>query len=292
MFTPYNPAKDGFPAKAWECLRRNEAFYDDYSLSNAHCEEDAIDEAEHFKSHMQSHPFYNAVYAPLVQWSECHDSDDREQRYFLLRSLSLHESWHEIHSETKGYLEASLARLEAIEIETPEPIDIDPYSEDDFSETVAKKLLSELWENRSTHRPICIPSVVWDRRHKESILAEVSEILGKPLAKDARWLQNNGRVLGSEAEWRAFLLVEQWLKDECGSYGIGMAANLAAWEIYGGEDFGEKPNIRLKSGKAFRIRCSESHKQTSTIQKRAQKVMRAIKSVYPVFNPVPGAKQA
>ena len=61
MPTPYNPASDGFTAKAWECLRRNKEFQRDYHLDETDSEEDAQHLYHIFWSHMATHPFYAAT---------------------------------------------------------------------------------------------------------------------------------------------------------------------------------------------------------------------------------------
>ncbi len=279
----YNPAEDGFPAKAWECLRRNKAFYDDLNLSHAKSEEDALSLAEDFKAHMQSNSFYRAIYSPLVEWS-WGDPDEKEDWYHLTRCLDLGTAWPKIHPDTRDLIEDSLSPHEALNFETPNFEEIDPYKKN-FSDAKAKKFLSELANSLETHRLILLPATVWDRQHKGRILAEVSEILGNPMAKDARWLKNSGRALGSEAEWRSFLLVEQWRNPRCGNYGPGMAANLAAWEIYGGEDFGEEPKVRLGAARAFLKHCEKFQKHAATVEKHVRLIEKAVSSVYPVFDP-------
>jgi hypothetical protein len=308
MPAPYNPASDGFTAKAWECLRRNKAFQSDWARALLdRCDDSVkvwqkikspnpnIEELSRyldnpakpinvFKSRMATHPFYQAVFEPLVEWSQV-EPEDKETCHYRARSLDLGMTWPDIHPDTRGYLENGLCPYGAFPVATPDRAEIDPYGKD-YNPAKAKEFLSNLTTDLDTHRIICVPVTVWDREHKERIISEVADLLGKPLAKDARWLKDNGRTLGSEAEWRAYLLVEQWREPRGANYGVGMAANLAAWEIYGKEDFGIEPQDRIKAAKAFREGCSKTHKYTSKVDKQVKLVERAIKSVYPVFDPI------
>lgn len=288
MPTPYNPASDGFTAKAWECLRRNKEFRKDLHLDDADSEDDAVDLLHIFQTRMATHPFFAAIRDPLIDLSEAwDDSGDPEPAYYYLRSLSIHMSWPEIHPITQGGLEDGLGRYGAFPIEIPDRSAIDP-DDKKYSPDKAEKLLADLASNLDTHRAIYVPATVWDRRHKEDILREVAELLGVPLAKDARWLKNRGRALGTEAEWRAFLLVEQWRSRECGKLGPTIAANLAAWEIYAGESFGNTCTERKEAAENFRQECHKLHQHTATIERRVRRVEQAIKSVYPIFDPLLG----
>ena len=94
--------------------------------------------------------------------------------------------------------------------------------------------------------------------------------------------------MGTEAEWRAFLLVEQWRSRECGKLGPTIAANLSAWEIYAGESFGNTCTERKEAAENFRQECHKLHQHTATIERRVRRVEQAIKSVYPIFDPLLG----
>ncbi len=311
MPAPYNPASDGFTAKAWECLRRNKAFQSDWARAlldkcddsvkvwqkikspNPDIEELAryLDNPAKpinvFKSRMATHPFYQAIYAPLVEWSQV-EPEDRETCHDRARSLDLSMTWPEIHPDTQGYLGNAFSRYDASPVETPNRAEIDPYHKG-CSPVATKKFLSDFATNLDTHRAIYVPATVWDRKHKEDILREVSELLGAPLAKDARWLKDNGRALGTKAEWHAFLLIEQWRSREWGGYGTTKAANLTAWEIFEEEVFGDTVSQRKESARAFLSSCTKLHRYTSNVEKRFAQIEHAIKSVYPVFLPAQSA---
>lgn len=284
---PYNPASDGFAAKAWECLRRNKEFYRDYSSEKAHSEEDAQDLYHIFRSRMETHPFYAAIWAPLMENSSVWP-EDRETFWFYARSLHPWTTWPEIHPDIQGFLRRALCPNGAFPVETPDRLEIDPHHQD-YSPVTAKNFLASFATELDMHRAIFIPITVWDRSHKEDILREVSELLGKPLAKDARWLKDNGRALGTKAEWHAFLLVEQWRSRELGGYSITKAANLTAWEIFEEEVFGDAVSQRKESARAFLANCTKLHKYTSNVEKRFAQIEHAIKSVYPVFRPTQSA---
>lgn len=284
MFAAYNPAKDGFPAKAWECLRRSRALRNDVNCVGAESEDDAIDMAAEFRSKMETHPFYRSVYAPLVEWPHYGHDGDKEGLHYFSRRLEFEMPWPDIHKETQGWIENSLQPQSASVVETPPADEFHPHSKY-YKDVKAKGLLSDLSEWLVTHRVIVLPQVVWDKPHKARLLAEVEKLIGDPLAKDARWMKNTGRLLGSEAEWRAFLLVEQWRNPSAGRYGLGMAANLAAWEIYGGEDFGTDPQLRVAAAKDFLGGCGKIQKHAATVERHVRRIEKAIASVYPDFNP-------
>lgn len=173
---PYNPASDGFAAKAWECLRRNKEFYRDYSLENAHSEEDAQDQYNIFRSRMETHPFYAAIWAPLMENSSVWP-EDRETFWVYARSLHLWKTWPEIHPDIQGFLRGALSPSGAFPIETPNRLKIDPYH-DDYCPITAKGFLAGFVNELDAHRVICIPVTVRDRDHKESILKQVADLLG------------------------------------------------------------------------------------------------------------------
>jgi len=252
----YNPADDGLAAKAWECLRRNPEFRHDRNFRGARSQEEAEHSIAHFRARMSSHPFYQAVFLHLRGWTPytSHD-DDRTVSKFSPIDESM--AWPELDPLAQGSLEDSLARLDVMTKEIP--------------------------VSDRTHRPIWIPVNVWDARHKADLLLQVSALLGRPIAKDARWLKNPGRTLGTRAQWKAFLLTEKWRTKECGEYGIRIAASLAAYEIYGKTSLGDSPKERCAAAKEFRRETPKLHPQTSSVEAQSRALDSAIGSVYPTF---------
>lgn len=281
---PYNPASDGFAAKAWECLRRNKAFWKDLHLHGATSEDDAVDLLHIFQTRMATHPFFAAISDPLMVWSEAWDGGDPEPAYYRARSLSIHMSWPEIHPDTRGYLENALCRYGAFPVEITDHSEFDPHYKD-YSPVAAKKFLSSFVSNLDLHRAIYVPTTVWDRKHKEDILREVSELLGAPLAKDARWLKNRGRYLGTERLWRAYLLFESWLQRGCDR---DLAMRLTAYLMYGtaAAKIALGNAVDPKAAQAFLQRFKLHHNHHSTVEKFIDGIERAIESVYPKFCPI------
>lgn len=287
MSALYNPAKDGFPAKAWECLRRNQAFWNDVHCVGAESEEDATDMAIELRSQMETHPFYRSVYGPLVEWPHYGHDGDREGLFYIARRLDFEMPWPSIHKETQGWIENSLYPQSASIVETPPTGEFDPYSRH-YEEAKARGLLSDLSQWLLTHRVIVLPQITWDRPHKDRILAELEKFIGEPLAKDARWLKNTGRVLGTDADWRAYLLFEQWRDDLKRDFSRDLAINLVAQEIYskGEITFGVGSEQRVKSAKHDIKGKSSLHAQCYRVRQNVSRIEKAIESVYPVFNPI------
>lgn len=99
---------------------------------------------------------------------------------------------------------------------------------------------------------------------------------------DARWLKPTGRTLGTTAEWEAFLRFEEWKRL---GYGRGRAIDLAAWELYGGENFGGTRGERKERASKFLATRPKAQKRASKIESQVERVEKSVASVFPEFAP-------
>jgi hypothetical protein len=136
------------------------------------------------------------------------------------------------------------------------------------------------------HTLIAVPNQIRDTQHRQAILGWLDTRLPRPLFRDLRWLKPNGRALGTKAEWTSFLLVEEWTSEAGGGFGIGMAANFAALEIYANFSFGAAPEQRRDAGSEFRATDHKIHPHASTVEKRFRAIEAIIAGVYPAFAPL------
>lgn len=280
----YNPASDGLPAKAWECLRRNKAFLSDFSLEGAASDEDARDMAEEFRAQMASHPFYAAVFEHLrgCVW---HDPEDKNDAASIECLFDICTPWSKLHSLVQGAIEDAFVRRNTRAVETPPYWELDPRGRR-FSRKRSDQFLASIAPQLEGHRLVQIPRTVWDNAHKKALVAQMSELLGKPLAKNTHWLKNSGRTLGTKSQWRAYLLVENWRREACGGFALRKAASLAAFEIYANDSFGASPEQRRTAASEFLRISPKLHRHASDVEKQFQEIEKAIVSVYPVFEPL------
>jgi len=285
--TLFNPASFGLAAKVWECLRRNPRFLDDFYMVGVDSEDEALSAAQSFRSRMLGNPIYAAFYDPLVSWRRG-DPDERDDAFYLRRAITPEMSWDKIDSLVQGGVEDSLVRDRVEPVETPSPEKLDPRARRTFSEAEGRTLLGRLAIELDTRKLIFVPRVVWDPEHKRDILAEIGRLLGEPLAKDTRWLDNAGRALGTAADWRSYVVVCEWQKS--GGLWLRKAANLAAWELYEGKSFGNTTEARVAAAKRFLERHPKVHKRRSKVLEQVKAIESAIEGIYPDFAPFVAAR--
>lgn len=169
---PYNPCDDGFPAKVWECFRRNRALLAD------------IEEAKRDK--LEMFELWGSYDNPVTDAIR-HRAKSPEETAVIIKL-----SWPEIPSALRDAIRRSL-----------NPRDL---------KAVTPGSLEEIWEVRNIERfatLIEVPDFVFDTNHRRRLIAQFSTLLPKPIA-DSRWAKPNGRLLGKSEQWRNYLLTELW----------------------------------------------------------------------------------
>jgi hypothetical protein len=264
---PYNPALHGLPAKAWECLRRNQEFRDVIKAARASREE-IPDEV-------------------LIAIYETSTSASKAASFLLHRCgqpfdlgrpwpdfpLSLKKEFENLFSTKRKYSFGDDFASFSGGGSLPYVVDSIPEGADIISPV--------------GHTLVAIPNHIRDPRHRAAVIQSLSKLVSQPSTRDVRTAANNGRILGSESEWRGFLLVEQW--QTSAGFMPGKAANLAAWELYGDAPFGDRAEARAKAAEHFLSEHPKSHKRRSKVLEQVKAIETAIKSVYPSFTPFEAA---
>lgn len=274
----YNPCADGFPAKAWECLRRNREFLTSCNdWFEAHCPDDTMDVAQ-LNFPEESHPFHRGAFRFVMGFDPLLPGED-------FPFLDVNNSWPDLEEEIRFSLHDGLLEEDACQVLIPDffginrlPSDISRGSDLKRSE---QNFLSILKDQSITHDFIAVPKFVWNPRHKKEICRQVSEFLNEPCGT-VKTIKPTGRTLGLEKEWDAFLCFEGW--SQLG-FVRGRAWGLAAWELLGKQDFGNGPNERKQRADEFLDSTSKEHKYVSDINRHVEKIEACIASVYPDFRP-------
>ena len=273
----YNPCDDGFEAKAWECLRRNTFFKRNFVSSGSQINT-RID-TDHLKKMQQGIsvkiPISFWLTNPLHQTTRFYLLADNLNKFLITGSnskintyiptLFLDQTWPKVDSRIRKDIELALKGRLASKIDYP--LSDNTKLEIDRS---GKKYLIDL------------PNFVWDNKHKKEILKQIADLLPKPKTQ-IKWRKKTGRLLGSTSEWAMYLIVEYWLNQK---YSMFHAINLAAVEYYSKEKFGincsERATVASKWLKGF----SSKHSSYAKVDKAYRKILAAISSVYPVFEPM------
>jgi hypothetical protein len=251
----YNPCQDGFPAKVWECLRRNEEFKAAFKdIAEAPNSEDRLLKYEALKYLAERDEEENYYADVVLSWLSVDPA------------LDLGKTWPQLPVALQEQL-ASKFRLSK-----PRPW-IGPtlsacYSGDGFDlDKASRKLV--MAENFLRHyRTIAVPRFIRDSEHRKTILAEIRKLIPKA-SRDARHLKPTGRILGTNAEWNAFLLTETWRAKGCS---LQQAANLATWEIYRRGSF-------LKCSEGFLLSAEGKGQAQKKAQQRGAKVVEEVRTI-------------
>ena len=271
MELPYNPCKDGFEAKVWECLRRNDSFRgywefienipdgEDKDLAQAatmeEMQENGNDYAESVINAMGAREQWDMGKIWPEQPESCRNSF---KNILKLGRPSIVE---------KPRLDEAIARLGNW-----------------FNEETRNLVIEVLFETKglwSQHDLIRIPRFIRDTEHRKTILTDIDKLIPKSPRK-ARWLKPNGRMLGEKAYWDAFLIHEWWTRLH---FNFEDAADLTARERYAKEDlrhFDAEYSI-LNARKELKLK--DKHKHSSTVEKQVRAIGNHIKAVFPRFAP-------
>ena len=285
---PYNPCADGFAAKAWECLRRNQSFkealggypeYDRYGEACGwYCNTDITDDMLPF--HREALVMLNGYDPALAESNWLSDSD-------------ISQSWKMLPEEFRNRLDDALMRHGAVRFLVPSIETISPFPiSKSYSESQSRQFFGNLDEYLKTHELIAVPKFVWDTAHIKVLTDEFEKLLSKPMG-NVKLLKPTGSTLGSEAQWGSYLLFEEWTQE---GYGRGRACGLVAWEKYEAknvrQNFGKNPKARKQAAADF-LATSIGKKQPEkkdTVEGHVALIEKAINSVFPVFAPFDSKK--
>jgi len=193
----YNPCSDGFPAKVWECLRRNKKFRDEVEsiLDTEKSEDDKHWPGVGYGMEAETRLNYAAA-AVFDQITEIDINSPWPNLPAKFRS-----SFEKLFSDQRdlpnhGYQPQFLGAMP-----TPFALNKELDYEDPKSSMDRLKYFSE------THIFVAVPKHIRDKNHKDVILESINHILPSPALKKSI-MNQRGTILGSKRAWDAFLVFE------------------------------------------------------------------------------------
>lgn len=274
MAVLYNPCKDGFHAKVWECLRRNAKFVRAFNEALAFGR--GLGRAEGEERERRFRSYIDAKYrdGPINYFA-------REVLVTCTGGWRLDACWCELEVNLRKRLEAQY------KIEWPEPVSHPDLSacetERGFDAVKAVEVLRGAYRHGSDFTLIAVPRFIRDNLHHREVLAKVRQLIGGPMV-DARWLKPRGRVLGRAGCWESYLLYEAWEKL---GFGPEEAAHLTASERFGLKEplFDLCPATAKRNAEVSLGRRFKKHKHAKTVEQQVGTIKWAIITVFPVFKP-------
>ena len=279
----YNPCADGFAAKLWECLRRNEQFKDECkSWSTIKSKASWAATIARLESSISPAPLFAIVRHLFLGPDIRVPIED----HFKSLSLTLKKTWPELDAENREWFLSFGARekLERAHI----PNFTVPRKNKKRADADADFFLMEARYFNDTHQLCYVPKFIWDSDHKKQIERQLEELLGKPIG-NKKLLKSTGSTLCTEQDWNTFLDYEEWTR-------LGFerqdAANLAAERqrvikaenpLYGVEAT-QGTDVELKKAAKNFLRLNKPHPHRTRAEKRISDVERAIVSIFPSFS--------
>lgn len=257
----YNPCNDGYAAKAWECLRRNEAFKKISANLSAALDADDAKEI-----------YYDAINGALNEGNRVAFETIGQGSVWGLERV-----WPDISAKARRKFEALF--------EPSEPA-IDLYPS--FKGAQLKAAIIRADDDRIKYCHdfliLLVPRFVRDTNHRNALKKQFDEEILPQAVPNARLLKGSGRILGGDADWQSYLLYEQW--QQLG-YGLDKATQLIAWERYGKEkfNFGRTPEKRRKRAEEKLEDELHPSKWVGRVVDQIRVVERSIESVFPQFSP-------
>ena len=194
----YNPCDDGFAAKVWECLRRNEKFRDEVeSILNAEKSEDDKHWAGMAAAREAESVLNYAAAAVFEQITEIDINSPWPEQPAEFRT-----SFERIFSDQRDL--PGHAYQPQFVGSTPLPFiatDLDPKDPNNLASTL-KMILAD-------HVLIAVPKHTRDSGHREEVFKELEQLVESPSLKKIA-LRPTGKLLGSITGWDAFLIWEHW----------------------------------------------------------------------------------
>lgn len=265
---PYNPADDGFPAKLWECLRRNSQFRECVDQSLLEDEEDCFD--PEFAPAIRARP---AKYRQPNKPADCalalalnRSSYQSWPGIIVSQGISLDSNWREIGSSAQSLITASVIAPPAREIQSP------------------AKHSKRIWDSITSEcRVIAIPRDILNLKHRKKVLKSIESFLPKAVRK-TQWTKPSGRTLGTRRQWRAFLETEMRVRQD---FDRETALALTAHSMYGDEaDRADAKTLCGPKAVAVLVKNRKKNPHFSTVARWVIAIEGAIESVFPKFQPL------
>ena len=281
---PYNPCADGFAAKAWECLRRNEKFkkfcIDAEKKRWAAADSSAIlDPSCPSSSSIEiNEPFLNDVINCI--YNNAAPSGKR---------LSITDAWPAIADDVKNIILDAFRLAHTHKFTLSDGLPQIKLFGQSYSVPEINGQLREHEKFSLTHDLIAVPKFIWGTVHKKQIQEEIKSHL-EVISGVTRLTRITGSTLGTEQEWNTFLDYEDWKR-------LGFerqeAANLAAERkrsikaedpLYGVKASQGTDAERKKAANIF-LRVNKPHAHRMRAEGRISNIEKAIASVCPSFSP-------
>jgi len=274
----YNPCNDGFEAKAWECYRRNKLFKKQNQSSPSRTNK--VIYTNYIKKMLQGpieckvpisywpkNPFHKTIffYEMVDSFNKVSIRGSKSKINTDIPLLNLNQTWSKVDSRIRKGIELALKGPLANKIDYP----ISDKTKTDLCRSEKKYLID-------------LPDFIWDNKHKKEVLKQIADLLPKPKVQ-IKWRKKTGRLLGTFSQWAIFLIVEDWLNQK---YSMFNAINLAAVEYYSKKNFGINPSERAANVRIWLKGLSSKHPSYAKVDKAYRKILAAISSVYPVFEPM------
>ena len=284
----YNPCADGYVAKCWECLRRNESFKKWFNLI---IETKEPDEQRYEKDSAEYEAGKLGNYLARLIFSK-------------YRSWKINKCWSLQPKINRTAFTALFTQGEKIDLNEeaafsgaePTAYRLNKHDFDDIYKMInsaerqldADKAITALCELKaiwSHYDLIAVPKKIRHDKHRKKILADIDAQIPKSLFR-AITLKNEGRWLGTETDWDIYNLYEGWIKS---AYSEKEAQQLTAHE-YNGEDFGTTKKQRRERASSFLKKAGSQtftgkNKRNPETRDAIKIIKNSIASVFPKFEP-------
>lgn len=262
MKTPYNPCQDGFFAKVWECLRRNEGFRAEFERNRNGAAEPV-----------------DGWYSPIGIMHPAWDSNMFASQVIVdPAGWDLDRPWNEIRSDLRERFHHAMREQLPFTFSSP------AVSEWRRFESNRIELHGFMLDTKYRERDfvcIAVPRLILDQRSRRAVMEKLSELVPQAAFK-SRYLDPGGRALGTAKQWEAFLLFEYWT-----AKGLSRtkARALVALKMHEPEEYRDDEGYLLSpTGMGIALTVDQA-RGASPVWERISAVKDAIKSVYPRFNP-------
>ena len=287
--THYNPCTDGFPAKAWECLRRNEAFkkqLEEITKLKDPDDRHWTGEGYAYEAERIGNEFAALIFSSAKDWNTntCwKDLPRKKQNDFA----SKFRKGRKISLSSQDFFTG-----EELAAHTPECIN---------SEKNVAENLEEINFLREHYDFIAVPKNIIHDAHRLKILDDISALI-PTVPKKIVTYKPTGSTLCTEQEWSTFLDHEEWTRL---GFERQAAANLAAERK--GDNKAKNPLLAAERKRVldehplYGVKASQGtdverkkaankflklkpHPHRTRAEKRISSVEQAIVSVFPSFS--------
>lgn len=284
----YNPCADGFAAKAWECLRRNQSFKEAYNniVDTKEPDEQRYEkDIAEYKAGKSGNYLARLIFSKHRSWkiNKCWSLQPKIDRTAFAALFSKNSKLDLNEEAAFSGAEPTAYQPTRFNLDDIYPEISSGNRQLDADKAIAA--LNELDAVWSHYDLIAVPKTIRHDKHRKRILADIDAQIPKSLFR-AITLKNDGRWLGTESDWDIYNLYEGWIKS---AYSEKEAQQLTAHEI-NGEDFGTTKKQRRERASNY-LKASGSQTFTGK-NKRNPETRDAIKiikdsiaSVFPEFEP-------